>query len=103
MFARIVKSNLKPNHTADFNEAIEKQILPLLRKAKGFQDQITFAGPSGTEMVSAVKVPKLGCSFGEKRWRTRLGSKFTVGSNSLRATRATARAWSTRAKAALRS
>jgi|ERR1700730_6547070 len=52
MFARIVKSNLKPNHTADFNEAIEKQILPLLRKAKGFQDQITFAGPSGTEMVS---------------------------------------------------
>jgi len=52
MFARIVKSNLKANRTTDFNEKIEKQILPLLRKAKGFQDEITFAGPSGTEMVS---------------------------------------------------
>ncbi|HXM18427.1 MAG TPA: hypothetical protein VN934_06405 [Candidatus Tumulicola sp.] len=52
MFARIVKINLKPNRVNEFNETFEKQILPLLRKEKGFQDDITFAGPSGTEMVS---------------------------------------------------
>lgn len=52
MFARIVKINLKPNRTNEFNETFEKQVLPLLRKEKGFQDEIMFAGPSGTEMVS---------------------------------------------------
>ena len=52
MFARIVKINLKANRTTDFNEAFEKNILPMLRKEKGFQDEIIFAGPSGTEMVS---------------------------------------------------
>jgi quinol monooxygenase YgiN len=52
MFARILKINLKPNHVAEFNKAVEKQVLPTLRKEQGFQDLITFAGPSGTEMVA---------------------------------------------------
>jgi heme-degrading monooxygenase HmoA len=52
MFARIVKINLKHDRTNDFNQAFEKLVLPMLRKEKGFQDEITFAGPSGTEMVS---------------------------------------------------
>jgi heme-degrading monooxygenase HmoA len=52
LFARIVKINLKANRTNDFNQTFEKLILPMLRKEKGFQDEIIFAGPSGTEMVS---------------------------------------------------
>ena len=52
MYARIVKINLKPNRIDEFNETLDKQVLPMLRKEKGFQDEITFAGPSGTEMVS---------------------------------------------------
>jgi len=52
LFARIVKINLKPNRANDFNQAFEKLVLPMLRKEKGFQDEITFAGPSGTEMVT---------------------------------------------------
>lgn len=52
MFARIIKVNLKPNHVADFTAAFEKQILPMLRKETGFQDAISFAGPSGTEIVA---------------------------------------------------
>lgn len=52
MFARIVKSNLKPNHTTEFNQTFEKQIIPMLRKSKGFQDAITLVGPSGTEVTS---------------------------------------------------
>jgi hypothetical protein len=54
-------------------------------------------------MVLAVMLPKLGTSLGEYRWRSKLGSKTHEGSRSARATRAVARAWSTRATAALRS
>ena len=49
MFARRVSMQLKPNSVAEFTQRIEKDILPLLRKQKGFQDEITFAVPGGTE------------------------------------------------------
>jgi hypothetical protein len=49
MFARRVYMHLKPNVTAEFTQRIEKEIIPVLRKQKGFQDEITFVAPSGTE------------------------------------------------------
>src|SRR5712692_12021306 len=49
MFARKVSMHLKPNSIAEFTQRIEKDILPLLRKQKGFQDEITFVAPGGTE------------------------------------------------------
>jgi hypothetical protein len=49
MFARKVSMHLKPNSVAEFTQRIEKDILPLLRKQHGFQDEITFVAPSGTE------------------------------------------------------
>ena len=49
MFARRVSMQLKPNSLAQFTQTIEKDILPLLRKRKGFQDEITFVVPGGTE------------------------------------------------------
>ena len=49
MFARRVSMQLKPNSVAQFTQTIEKDILPLLRKRKGFQDEITFVAPGGTE------------------------------------------------------
>jgi hypothetical protein len=52
MFARIVSMHLKPNTPrSDFSKTIEKEIIPVLRKQKGFQDEITFVAPSGTEVV----------------------------------------------------
>jgi hypothetical protein len=42
MFARKVHMHLKPNSIAEFTQRLEKDILPLLRKQKGFQDEITF-------------------------------------------------------------
>ena len=51
MFARILKSNVKLNRVDEFNQTFDKQIIPMLRKAKGFQDVISFAGPSGNETV----------------------------------------------------
>ena len=49
MFARRVYMHLKPNSVAEFTQRLEKEVLPLLRKQKGFQDEITFVGQGGKE------------------------------------------------------
>jgi len=49
MFARRVYMHLKPNTVADFTQRLEREIIPLLRKQKGFQDEISFIGHGGTE------------------------------------------------------
>jgi hypothetical protein len=49
MFARRVYMHLKPNSVPEFTQRLEKDILPLLRKQKGFQDEITFVGQGGRE------------------------------------------------------
>jgi len=41
MFARKVSMHLKPNRVAEFTLRIEKDVLPLLRKQKGFLDELT--------------------------------------------------------------
>jgi hypothetical protein len=49
MFARRVDMHLKSNSVVEFTQRLEKDILPLLRKQKGFQDEITFVGKGGRE------------------------------------------------------
>ena len=49
MFARRVYLHLKPNSVADLTQRVEKEIIPLLRKQKGFQDEITFVSQGGKE------------------------------------------------------
>jgi hypothetical protein len=49
MFARKVYMHLKPNSVAEFTQRLEKDILPILRKQKGFLDEISFVGQSGRE------------------------------------------------------
>ena len=51
MFARNVSLHLKPNSVAEFTRTIEKEIIPLLRKQKGFQDEIMFVASGGLEAV----------------------------------------------------
>ena len=51
MFARSVSIRLRPNSAAEFTQTIEKEILPLLRKQKGFQDEITLFVPGGRDAV----------------------------------------------------
>jgi len=41
--------NLKPNNVTEFTQRLDKEIIPLLRKQKGFQDEITFVAPNGTQ------------------------------------------------------
>jgi hypothetical protein len=49
MFARRVSMHLKPHGVVEFTRRLENDILPLLRKQKGFQDEITFVAQGGRE------------------------------------------------------
>jgi hypothetical protein len=51
MFARNVSLHLKPNGIAEFTRALENELIPLLRKQKGFQNEITFIARGGNEAV----------------------------------------------------
>jgi hypothetical protein len=52
MFARNVSIRLKTNRLAEFTRLIENAALPVLRKQKGFQDELTFVVPGGGEAVA---------------------------------------------------
>jgi heme-degrading monooxygenase HmoA len=52
MFARIVSMQLKPNTHKEFTQTFEKEIIPTLKKQQGFQDEILFVVPNGTEVVA---------------------------------------------------
>jgi heme-degrading monooxygenase HmoA len=51
MFARTVTVRLKSNAVADFNRTLENEIVPILRRQKGFQDELTLVAPDGTEAI----------------------------------------------------
>ena len=51
MFTRNVSMRLKPKTVEAFTRTIENEVLPVLRKQKGFQDEITFVVPDGTEAL----------------------------------------------------
>jgi hypothetical protein len=40
---------LKANSSAQFTQTLEKEVIPLLRKQDGFQDEVAFIVPGGTE------------------------------------------------------
>jgi hypothetical protein len=52
MFARNVSIHLKSNTLSDYTRTFEKDVLPLLRKQKGFKDEITFAAPGGVDVTA---------------------------------------------------
>jgi hypothetical protein len=52
MYARNVSIHLKSNSLSDYARTFEKDVLPLLRKQKGFKDEITFAGPGGVDVTA---------------------------------------------------
>ncbi|MFZ0862628.1 MAG: hypothetical protein WCA27_21750 [Candidatus Sulfotelmatobacter sp.] len=52
MFVRNVSLYLKPNTITEFVQAMNSEIILLLRKQKGFQDAITLAVPGGREVVA---------------------------------------------------
>jgi hypothetical protein len=51
MFARNVSIRLKANSASEFTKLMEDEVIPLLRKQKGFRDEMTFVSPDGKEAV----------------------------------------------------
>jgi hypothetical protein len=52
MYARNVSFRLKSNMQFDYTRTFENQILPLLRKQKGFKDEITLSNPGSQDAVA---------------------------------------------------
>jgi hypothetical protein len=51
MFARFVSMHLKNGNLAEFNRILEKEVIPLLQRQKGFREEIVLTNPSGSEAV----------------------------------------------------
>jgi len=52
MFARYISIHLKSNMFSDYTRAFEHDVLPLLRKQKGFKDEITLSNPGSLDVVA---------------------------------------------------
>jgi heme-degrading monooxygenase HmoA len=52
MYTRNVRIKLKANSVPEFTRIFEKEIIPLLRKQKGFQDEISLVAPERNEVVA---------------------------------------------------
>ena len=52
MYARCVSVKLTPTGKVEFTNKLESEIIPLLRKQKGFQDELTFIAPAGNEALA---------------------------------------------------
>jgi heme-degrading monooxygenase HmoA len=52
MFARNVSVHLQPNTLSDYTRTFENDTLPLLRKQKGFKDEITLSNPGSQDVIA---------------------------------------------------
>ena len=52
MFARNVSIHVKSNMLSDYTRTFENDILPLLRKQKGFRDEITLSNPGSLDVIA---------------------------------------------------
>jgi heme-degrading monooxygenase HmoA len=51
MFARNVSFQLKSNMHSDYTRTFENEVLPLLRKQKGFKDEIALSNPGSQNAI----------------------------------------------------
>jgi hypothetical protein len=52
MFARNVSFHLKPGRSTEFTRLLDLEIIPLLRKQKGFQHELALVAPGGADAVT---------------------------------------------------
>lgn len=52
MFVRKVTTLLKPNSISKFSLMMEQEVIPMLRKQDGFQDELSFFAPSEDAVTS---------------------------------------------------
>jgi len=52
MYSRNVSFKLKAKSTAEFTRILEGEVIPLLRRQRGFEDEISFIAPERNEAVA---------------------------------------------------
>lgn len=52
MYSRNVSFKLKPKSATEFTSLLEEVVIPLLRRQKGFEDEISFVAPERNEAVA---------------------------------------------------
>ena len=52
MFSRQITMQINKNWAPEFPKVIEKEVLPLLRRQKGFLDELILLAPNKTEVVA---------------------------------------------------
>ena len=52
MYSRHITMQIKKNRMSEIPQVFEKEVLPLLRRQKGFLDELLFAMPEKTEIVA---------------------------------------------------
>ena len=51
-FARNVHFQIKSGKETEFNTLFEKEVLPMLRKQAGFQEEVALVNPKGADFIS---------------------------------------------------
>ena len=52
MYTRNVSMKLKANSMKEFTQTLENEVIPVLRKQKGFKDEITLVAPERNDAVA---------------------------------------------------
>lgn len=52
MYARIVSMKLKAGTVTEFTHTFEDEVIPVLRKQKGFRDEISLVAPERSEVIA---------------------------------------------------
>ena len=52
MYTRNVSMKLKVNSATEFTRTLENEVIPMLRKQKGFKDEITLVAPERNQAVA---------------------------------------------------
>ena len=52
MYTRNVSMKVKTNSVPEFTSTLENEVIPMLRKQKGFRDEITLVAPERNEVVA---------------------------------------------------
>lgn len=52
MFGRQVTIKLKANSASELTRLVDNEIIPMLRKQKGFRDETTFVAPERSEVIA---------------------------------------------------
>ncbi len=52
MFARTLSVQLKPTMLTNYTSTFEKEVLPLLRRQKGFQNELTLCNPDSLYLTA---------------------------------------------------